>query len=461
MSDESSTEIADQIVAGTDSEKRDASYSLDDESLSGEEEKDFARSMGFGEEGNQPSPSAEVSPAAEAAKEPSSEPTEALSPEPVIAAEEAGSDQEDQGEWENIAPRSDAEGTQEPIEAAAQAITGEIPVPAGERCSESPLRTETTELERQLSERNLELERLRGSLEQEIKEQASQQKRLEGFESELETLSSERDAVVNELATRSGELGRAREQIEQLSASLRKARTTLVPLPAGEQALRTEVLGLRARVSQSNQESTAATARAEALQTDLAIAEARIDEREHERDLIEAERQLLASQLGEIERENEVLTERHRTTLGLCDKLQAENQELRSTQIALEETLEARDLEISAREEHLAVTREGISYRDEQLLALSEEQEMLRRANTQLESEQLQHAQQRQALEDKVGLREERIAVLTETLSEIESALGRKPKPAAARIETDAEADPSPGSEESEGRRSSPDQAVP
>lgn len=411
MSDENPTATDEE----TDSMETNAAYALDERSLS-DEEKDFARAMGFGESGNEPGPTAAVSQTDEAASQPADEDSPG-----------AGTT-----EWEEIAPRSAAEGLQEPIEEYANnilATTGAGDTQPNASDEGERLRLTISGLETQLADRDLELDRLREAFERELSEQAMEHKNTQGLESEYEALSSEKDELIDQLAARSGELVRARDEIEQLSGSLRKARATLSPLPAGEKALRAEVLGLRARVSQLQQDGTQSTARAEGLQTELAIAEARLDERDHERDLIDGERQLLIARLSERDAELAKSSEREREILALNERLQSENQELRGTQIALEETLEARDIEISAREEHLSITREGLAQRDAQLLALSQERDQAQRRVEELESKQAQQAQLSRQLEDKVSRREARIAALTETLSQIEGVLGRTATP--------------------------------
>ena len=144
----------------------------------------------------------------------------------------------------------------------------------------------------------------------------------------------------------------------------------------------------------------------------------------------------MLSQLSERDEEIETRRAKESELVALCERVEADNQELRSTQIALEETLEARDLEISAREEHLSVTRQGLIHRDDQLQDLAEEREALRRQIEVLESEAVRQAQKTQQLTDKVSRREARIAALSETLTQIESALSVKParKPAAASV---------------------------
>jgi chromosome segregation ATPase len=428
----------------------DASFALDERTLS-EEEKDFAKLMGFGADGNEEAPLVESDASAATPTDPA-QPDDALpSPEEVAVApeeHEGGPDDiplpvesdavaappaartADSGEpedWEEIEPRAGSED-QQPIEEYAAALLSRAPsdTPSEDTTDLSKWQQTIASLENQLEDRSLELTRLRASFEQEIGNQAQESKRQEGLESEYEALQQERDQLVDQLAARSGELVRARDQIEQLSASLRKARSTLAPLPAGEKALRAEVLGLRARVNESQQASTSATARAEGLQTDLAIAQAKLDERDHERDLIDGERLLLASQLEEKTIELEQLRVHEKEIVALCERLRSENQELRSTQIALEETLEARDLEISAREEHLAVTREGLVLRDDQLLELGQERDRMRRRVEELEGQLTLHQHRQHDFEALLAQRESKIATLKATLAQIESALGLK-----------------------------------
>lgn len=485
----------------------DASFKLDERALS-DEEKEFARMMGFGEDGedgagdeaveaaepeavSEPeaeaapqadaAPEAEAAPQADAASETENEaapaaeadapaaadPVEAEAPPapPAPAAPEAAEDEApeteeaeplaaaaepeaeapaaeapaaevaaapaDETDWEDVEPGSGDDDHQQPIEDYAEALLSQ-PSPAAPPSAPDSGAAGTgqrvAELEAQLRDRDLELSRLRASFEAEFANQSQGSKDFEGLEAEFDALLGERDELIDQLAGRSGELVRARDQIEMLSASLRKARAHLVPLPAGEKALRAEVLGLRTRLTAFQQESTTATARVEGLQTELAIAEAKLDERDHERDLLDGERQLLLAQLSERDEEIETRRAKESDLVALCERVEADNQELRSTQVALEETLEARDLEISAREEHLSVTRQGLIHRDDQLQTLAEERDTLRRQIEVLEAEALRQAQQTQHLTDKVSRREARIAALSETLTQIESALSVKAK---------------------------------
>ncbi|MFO0687603.1 MAG: hypothetical protein U0900_02740 [Myxococcota bacterium] len=146
---------------------------------------------------------------------------------------------------------------------------------------------------------------------------------------------------------------------------------------------------------------------------------------------------------GQIERLEESLA-RQRELLALVSRVQAENVELRSTQAALEETLEARDLEISAREEHLLVTRRGLAARDAQLLDAEErlEQERHRRelVETELERARLAHAE----LAEGLARRDARIATLSTTLARVEDAIGRPLSTTSARGDESPTEPPAP-----------------
>ena len=339
----------------------DASFKLDERALS-DEEKEFARMMGFGEDGeagaddeaveaaapeaeseaadealaaaseNEPEaevetpgePEAEAAPAAEperaAAEAPpappkteaehdegaaaeSAEPLAAAAPPAdadTVSAEDAAAATgapKEPTEWEDVEPGSGETDHQQPMEEYAEALLSQpvqSPSPSAAGAGDEGADQRVAALEAQLRDRDLELSRLRASFETEFASQSQSNKDFEGLEAEFDALLGERDELIDQLAGRSGELVRARDQIEMLSASLRKARAHLVPLPAGEKALRAEVLGLRTRLEAVQQESTTAIARAEGLQTELAIAEAKLDERDHERDLLDGERQALA-----------------------------------------------------------------------------------------------------------------------------------------------------------------------
>ena len=136
----------------------------------------------------------------------------------------------------------------------------------------------------------------------------------------------------------------------------------------------------------------------------------------------------LASDLEEQTREIAELRDRDRESIALCTRLQAENSELRSTQIALEETIEARDLELAAREEHLSVLREGLQARDLQTLEAQDQLDAAKQQAAALDSESSRQAITIRQLEDRIMRRDDRIAALLETLGEIENAIdSRRP----------------------------------
>ncbi|MCR9096897.1 MAG: hypothetical protein NXI30_21970, partial [bacterium] len=126
------------------------------------------------------------------------------------------------------------------------------------------------------------------------------------------------------------------------------------------------------------------------------------------------------------EEQTEAAIAQHREALTLATRLQAENNELRSAQAALEETLQARDLEIAAREEHLRVTREGLSTRDAQLVDVKEHLQEERHRIEALEADLERAEIDKSVLLDKVARRESRIATLTNTLGQIEEAMGQR-----------------------------------
>jgi hypothetical protein len=212
---------------------------------------------------------------------------------------------------------------------------------------------------------------------------------------------------------------------ERLEAALRAARGPSGPVPEGERELRAEVVGLRRRLEESSAESRRLRETIDLQATDLSIARAHRDDRQNEIDQFRRRIETLESErAAQVDRIDEALA-RQRELLALVSRIQAENVELRSTQAALEETLEARDLEISAREEHLLVTRRGLAARDEQLIDAAERLEQARHRHELLEAE-LERARLGQSeLEEKLLRREARIASLSKTLTRIEDAIGR------------------------------------
>lgn len=251
------------------------------------------------------------------------------------------------------------------------------------------------------------------------------EKEVDALQSEVEGLLQERDRLGDALAAANTARSEAQARAERLEAALRAARGPSGPVPDGERALRAEVIGLRRRLEESGDEARRLRESLDARATELAIAEAHRDDRQNEIDQHRARIESLEHERTQtIERLDEALA-RQRELLALASRVQAENAELRSTQSALEETLEARDLEISAREEHLAVTRRGLATRDEQLLDAHERLEQARHRHELLEAE-LERARLAQSeLEQTIGRRDARIASLSATLARIEDAIGR------------------------------------
>ena len=275
------------------------------------------------------------------------------------------------------------------------------------------------------------------------------EKEMEALRGESETISLERDQLADQLASAMTRMAEAERSRERLETSLRAARGALVPLPEGERALRAEVLGLRSRLDQTSQENVRLTSEFSALATELAIATARVEDRQHEIDYHTDQTGELEARLEDRDRQLVESAGRHRDALSLATRLQGENTELRSTQAALEETLEARDLEIAAREDHLRVTRNGLSARDAQLVDLNQKLEQGRHQIEALEANLERAALDRGSLSDQVERREARIASLTETLGRIEEVMGPRthlaappPAPLVRAEWTDPEASP-------------------
>ncbi|MBK7947694.1 MAG: hypothetical protein IPK00_02870 [Deltaproteobacteria bacterium] len=261
------------------------------------------------------------------------------------------------------------------------------------------------------------------------------EKELERLRGELDGLLLERDRLGDELSVARAARAEANARAERLEAAYRSARGPHGPVPEGERELRAEVVGLRRRLEESGAESRRLRDALDASATELAIARAHADDRQQE---LEQQRDQIAAlerdRAAQIERLDESLA-RQRELLALVSRVQAENVELRSTQAALEETLEARDLEISAREEHLLVTRRGLAARDAQLVDAEErlEQERHRRelVETELERARLAHAE----LAEGLTRRDARIATLSTTLARVEDAIGRSLPPAMPRAD--------------------------
>ncbi|HEB88638.1 MAG TPA: hypothetical protein ENI85_03625 [Deltaproteobacteria bacterium] len=297
------------------------------------------------------------------------------------------------------------------------------------------------DLEKKLGARDLELERLRTSFSEELGARDRDDKQLDQLHAEIESLCLERDQLIDQLAVLSGELAQARSHSEKLEASLRAARGALTPLPEGERALRAEVVGLRGRLEDLEAENQHLTGRISSLETELAIERARVEDRQQEVCGLLETQQELEARLAENEQTVENALVRQREMLVLTTRLQEENEELRAAQLALQETLQARDLEIAAREEHLAVTKRGLASRDREILELEERLQESERAREALKTDLQRLTLDQQELIGKLAHRETRIATLTRTLARVEEVIGHPISP------TDPTAHPLPRAE--------------
>ncbi len=433
----------------------DASMKLDAATLSGDEA-DFAAALGFGKEpAPAPTPAASGSTRSTRSAKPEDDDAsgaEAVEPQPSAEPAETGPSEDD---WESIAPRPAANSEQPLLEARAEALLadpgspGQPPVTAdrapahGDGVVDDAQPANRAELEARLRERERELTALRSQMQASdstAKDDAplattpeapdeEKDKQLELLRSEVDQLGLERDQLLDQLSTTREELAGTRAAKEKLAVSLQAARGALAPLPEGERALRAEVVGLRNRLEAADDELRARTNEIAGLATELAIATARAEDRENEVAYhvercseLESERDASRQALADAHL-------RHREMTDLTARLRAENAELTSAQAALEETLQARDLEISAREEHLRVTLDGLGARDQQLQAGKDSLNQARRRIEALEDELDRAARDREALEADVVRRDERIARLCETLARIDAAIGERLPP--------------------------------
>ena len=463
-------------------EKLDASYKPDAAILDGDEA-DFAKALGFSLED---SAGAETPAAGEAAPAPfeadadvEEEPVAAApgtepfedehgTAEEIAATAESTDDSPEEDapsvEYEDIHPRPATEGIQERLQERADEVMArnEIDVPvaimdaasapeafeqastaSGEALDQA--RTSLSERDRALAAALAELDATHADLAAVRAEldgtPSAEEKDLEEARIEIETVSIERDQLIDQLAATSGQLVQSQRTAEHLEASLRAARGALVPLPEGERALRAEVIGLRGRLDEAAQENVRLASEVASVATELSITAARVEDRQHEIDYHSDRAADLEAELEEKNQQLEATIARNRDGLALATRLQAENTELRSAQAALEETLQARDLEITAREEHLRVTREGLSTRDTQLVDLKEAVEQERHRIEALEADLERADIEKGVLFDKVARRESRIATLTNTLGRIEEAMGQRlqmampPQPVLAQAE--------------------------
>ena len=437
---------------GTAAPQRDASLRVDTKTLASEEQ-DFARMMGFA--GDENPPAADSSPSKPS---PDSKPS-APAPPPSK-------------DWEEIHPRAAALGRQTALVERADRVMKLEPDAIADPASASPANDPTAD-ERTVDDagwrerlqsreaRIAELERseraLRDALATRPPESAlraelpgaprlanpESEKETEALRSELEIVLQERDRFGDDLAIANAARAQAEARAERFETALRAARGADGPLPDGERDLRAEVIGLRRRLEDAGAETRRLREELDTGATDLAIAHAHRDDRQQEieqhKDRITALEQDRAAQ---IERLDEALV-RQRELLALVTRVQAENVELRSTQAALEETLEARDLEINAREEHLQVTRRGLAARDQQLLDAEERLEKERHRHEALEAELERARSAASDLEGKLARRDARVASLSTTLTRIEQAIGR-PAPSPALGSSERAGSPEP-----------------
>ncbi len=527
---------ASQTGGAAEAPQRDASLKVDPNALSNEEA-EFARQMGFGDDGNEaaeqvPDPVATSEIAAPASEtEPSDDaheseatpeasgagPTETApedvesdgsadrvaAPEPggttedeaaspIHADEEAGRDESDADtttssseagsesvEWEEIHPRPASEGIQSTLEARADdLLQSEIPTGGdgsgefrnGAATESNPdegdgvpsdliaaAERKRADLEKKLEARDLELERLRTAFSEELGSRDHDDKETDRLRSEVESLCLERDQLIDQLAVLSGELAQARSHAENLEASLRAARGALTPLPEGERALRAEVIGLRGRLEDLEEENQRLVGRISSFETELAIERAKVEDRQHEVCGLLEVKQELEARLAEDEETVQDTLARQREMLALTTRLQAENDEFRAAQLALQETLQARDLEIGAREEHLAVTKRGLASRDREILELEDRLQESERAREGLKTDLQRLTIDHEELTERLARREARIATLTQTLARVEEVIGHPipasdptPRPLSRAERT------SPGSVDGEREKATP-----
>ncbi len=432
---------------GAAASPRDASLRVDPKSLNSDDQA-FAQMMGFGGDADAPEPASApkkaaakplgtVAPTARADTGPADTSTdEAAAPFPdTHASEDSPAEPPAAGmpaepvpdspptrthDWEEIHPRAAAMGRQSALLERADRVMKLEPdsdsTGLRERLRLSAARIEELEAAARETEARPALTSGR---------HASNEKEVDALQLELDTLLQERDRLGDELAAAHTARAEAHLRAERFEAALRATRTPGGPVPEGEQDLRAEVIGLRRRLEESGAESRRMRETLDAQATDLAIACAHRDDRRHE---LDQQRERLESLERDRALELEHLEEslaRQRELLALVSRVQAENAELRSAQAALEETLEARDLEIRAHEEHLEVTRRGLATRDEQRIELETRLEHARHRHELLEAELERARLVRAEQEERVQRGEARIASLSTTLARIEDAIGR------------------------------------
>lgn len=464
---------------GAGAAPRDASLRVDPRTLP-KADQDFAKLMGFGDEGNAPAPVViEEGSAVEriaAAEEPTATGTEehvaendptpessegvgvALSPaEPDRPEAPASADP--LRDWEEIHPRPAVLGRQADLLERAERVRALQRLPNGPNDPNDPslprIAAQTGSAssaderawQARLQEREqriAELERAMRSLEQaalQAREEAdaspsragsatnssldASEKEREGLRQELDAVLVERDRIADQLAIAQAARHESAARIERLEAALQASRSTPGTLSEVERDLRAEVVGLRNRLEEASREQRALREALETSATTLAIARAHADDRQQELDTQRVQLDAIARERALQEQRLDESLARQRELLNLVARVQAENAELRSTQAALEETLEARDREIVAREENLQVTRRGLAAREAQRIEAEErlEQERHRRELSEHELDRARLA--RAELEERVARRDARIAALVATLARVEEAIGR------------------------------------
>ena len=419
---------------------RNASLKVETSSLN-QDERSFAEAMGFGDDPPPPSPT----PASASRPLVSQDAQQDHTSTEAAAAESKSQENKASDEWEEVHSRPASEGIQATLQARAQEVLEReaepepdpdiqprpVIAPPTDVGALAALRAELVIAQnalavsqQKLAARDAELSAASQTVRPDSGLPSERENENEKLSQEFETLSIEHDQLVDQLAATSGRLVQSEARTEKLEASLRAARGALTPLPDGERALRAEVIGLRGRLEETRQENLRIASEFASVATELAIAAARVEDRQYEIDYHVDRAEAFECAARENHDELESATARHRETLALAARVQAENTELRSTQEALEETLQARDLEIAAREEHLRVTRAGLSSRDQQLVDSNERLELQRRNTVGLEADLERAGIEREQLLGRVARRESRIATLTETLTRIDDAMG-------------------------------------
>lgn len=341
----------------------DGSLRIDPRTLSSNEQ-DFARLMGFGDDGR---PAAESSPAPQPAAAAAPD-----APPAVVPRDAPGTANESTRDWEEIHPRAAALGRQtallerasrvptleadasERVGAEARASTaGPIaakteppPLVAGSAPEGATPCTVDTAACRTAEDQALRIAELEKTVEQ--------------VRSELDGALVERDRLLDAIALANAARSEAEARADRLASVHRATRTPSGPLPEGERALRAEVVGLRRRLEEASSEAHRLHARLDEAATDLAIARAQSEDRVQD---LEAQQTRLDALEREQAAEREQLVAslaRQRELAAQLTRVQAENVELRSTQTELEERLKRREARIAALAKTLARVEEAI-----------------------------------------------------------------------------------------------------